>query len=115
MERSEGNERLRAGVASRPSAQDIVPVVERRRLELDGGIKAHHGLSHGLAGGIEIEAAPKAAALLKEIRHPSGRGIVKVGRMLLVIRIRHFDERESKRNAKRLWQSRPSRFRAGEA
>ena len=89
MERGEGNERLRAGVASRPSAQDIVPVVERRRLELDGGIKAHHGLSHGLAGGIEIEAAPEAAALLKESRHPSGVGPGAGGGQTAVLWVEH--------------------------
>ena len=62
------------GEARRPSAEDVVPIVEWRREQLDGGMKADHGLSHGLACGIEIEAAPEAAALLKEIGQPGGIG-----------------------------------------
>jgi len=37
-------------------------------------MKADHGLSHGLASGVEIEAAPEAAALVKKIRQPGGIG-----------------------------------------
>jgi len=58
----------------RTSAEGVVPIVERRRAQLDGGMKSDHGLGHGLAGGIEIEAAPEAATLVKEVRQPSGVG-----------------------------------------
>ena len=45
-----------------------------RRRQLDGRMERDHGLGHGLAGGIEIEGAPEAAALLKKIGQPSGIG-----------------------------------------
>jgi len=63
----EERERLPKGVARRASAQDFVPVVERRREQLDGGMKGDHGSSHVLAGGIEIKAASYLTALLEEI------------------------------------------------
>lgn len=64
---AEGRENLRAGEARRASAQDLVPVAESRRQELDGGMKGDHGSSHVLAGGIKIKAASDLAALLEEI------------------------------------------------
>ena len=70
----EGNEGLRGGEARRASAEDVVPIVERGWQELDGGMKANHGVSHGLACGVEIETAPEAATLEKEVRQPSGVG-----------------------------------------
>ena len=51
----------------RTSAEDVVPIVERRGEKLDGGMKGDHGLGHGLAGGVEIEAAPEAAVLLEQV------------------------------------------------
>ena len=60
--------------AGRTSAEDVVPVVERRRQKLDLGVKSDHGSSHVLPRGIEIEATPKTAALVKEFRNPSGIG-----------------------------------------
>ena len=56
------------------SAEHIVPIVERRRQKLDGGVKGDHGPSHVLTCGVEIEAAPEAAALVKELGDPSGIG-----------------------------------------
>ena len=56
------------------SAKDVVPIVERRRQPLDGGMKSDHGPSHVLTCEIEIEAAPEAAALAKEFGDPSGIG-----------------------------------------
>ena len=63
----EEGERLPMGMARRSSAQDFVPVVERRREQLDGGMKGDHGSSHVLAGSIQIKAASDLAALLEEI------------------------------------------------
>ena len=48
----DGNQRLRAGEAKRASAEDVVPIVERRPQKLNGGMKANHGVSHGLARGV---------------------------------------------------------------
>ena len=48
--------------------------MERRGEKLDGGMKGNHGLGHGLASGVEIEAAPEAAALPKEVLQPGGIG-----------------------------------------
>ena len=56
------------------SAEDVVPIVERRRQKMDGGVKSDHGSSHVLTCEIEIEAAPEAATLVKEVRQPSGVG-----------------------------------------
>lgn len=37
-------------------------------------MKGNHGVSHVLAGGVEIEATPEAATLVKELRDPGGIG-----------------------------------------
>ena len=57
-----------------PSTEDVVPIVERRRQQLDGGVKSDHGSSHVLTCEIPIEAAPDATALVKELGDPSGIG-----------------------------------------
>ena len=66
-EGAEENERLPMGVARRAGAQDLVPVVEWRKEQLDGGMKGDHGSSHILARGIEIKSARDLTALLEEI------------------------------------------------
>ena len=55
------------GAGRRLSAQDIVPIVEGRSEQLDGGMKADHSPSHVLAGGIEIKTASDLTTLLEEI------------------------------------------------
>ena len=88
VERSHrGKGKLRGGEARRASAEEVVPVVERRRQELDGGMEGDHGLGHGLAGGIEIEAAPEAAALVKKIGQPGGVGSGPGGGQTTVVRM----------------------------
>ena len=59
--------RLLVELAKRASAEDVVPIVERRREKLDGRMKGDHGSCHGLAGGVEIEAAPEVAVLLEQV------------------------------------------------
>ena len=89
VEAWEGKERLRRGVARRASAEDVVPIVERRWQELDGGMKGDHGLSHGLADGVEIEAAPQTATLVKEVKHPRGIGPCAGGGQTTVLGMEH--------------------------
>ena len=58
----------------RTSAEGVVPIVERRRAQLDGGIKSDHGLGHGLTGGVEIEATAQPATLRQEVMQPGRIG-----------------------------------------
>jgi hypothetical protein len=41
---------------------------------LDTGVEIHHGLCHGISGGIGVKAAPNGQPLLDECRKPSGVG-----------------------------------------
>ena len=41
----------------------VVPVVVRGPKALDGGMEGDHGVSHGLAGGVGVEATVNAIAL----------------------------------------------------
>ena len=77
VRKTEGGNGLRGGEARRTSAEGVVPVAERRCKKLDDGVKSNHGLSHGLAGRVEIKAAAQAAALLKEVWQP---GRIEIGR-----------------------------------
>jgi hypothetical protein len=54
----------------RTSAESVVPIVERRWEDADGGLKNDHGLSGGLAGGVEIEATVQPATLRQEVNQP---------------------------------------------
>ena len=67
-------ERLRGGLTRRAGAKGVVPVVERRRQKLDGRMKGDQGVSHVLAGVVQIEAAPEVATLVQEVRHPGRIG-----------------------------------------
>lgn len=64
---AKGTLRLLVELFRRASSEDVVPIVERRGEKLDGGMKGDHGSCHGLAGGVEIEAAPEVAVLLKQV------------------------------------------------
>lgn len=69
-----GSKEILGGDVGSASTEGVIPIVEGRREKLDGGMKSDHGPSHVLAGGVEIEAAPEAAALVKEFRDPGGIG-----------------------------------------
>ena len=81
--------RILRGEVGRASAEDVVPVVERRCQKLDGGMKGNHGVSHVLAGGVEIEAAPETAVLVKELGDPSGIGSGPRGGQTAVLGMEH--------------------------
>ena len=52
-------------------------------------MKGNHGVSHVLAGGVEIEAAPEAATLVKELRDPGGIGSGARGGQTAVLGMDH--------------------------
>ena len=56
------------------SAEGVVPIVERRGEQVDGGMKIDHGLGHGLTGGVEIEATAQPATLRQEVMQPGRIG-----------------------------------------
>ena len=60
--------------ALRARAEGVVPIVLRGSHTLDRRMEGHHGLRHGLAGGVGIEAAVDRVALLKQRAKPAGIG-----------------------------------------
>ncbi len=54
------------GLGSGP--EQVVPIVVRRAKALDGGMPGDHGASHGVTGGVGIEAAVDLAALVQQGR-----------------------------------------------
>lgn len=63
--------------------------MERRWQALDRGMEGHHGVSHALAGGVEIEAAPETAVLVKELGDPGGIGSGARGGETAVLGMEH--------------------------
>ena len=55
-------------------AEHVVPVVVGRAKALDGGMQSEHGGSHGVAGGIGVEAAVNLTTLIQEGPQPERVG-----------------------------------------
>ena len=60
------------GLCSGP--EHVVPIVVGRAKALDGGMQGDHGASHGVTGGVGIEAAVDLAASVQQWRQPARVG-----------------------------------------
>ncbi len=54
--------------------KDVVPVLGRRAKSGDGGMKLDHTMSHGVAGGVGVEAAEDGQRRMEQGGEPSGVG-----------------------------------------
>ena len=55
-------------------SEQVVPIVVGRAKALDGGMQGEHGASHGVTGGIGVEAAADLATLLQQGPQPARVG-----------------------------------------
>src|SRR5260370_25288011 len=65
---------MRGKVEGEMVLEDVIPVVLGRAETADSRVDGNHLLSHGVAGGVGIEAAVDGKALRQECGKPSGIG-----------------------------------------